>query len=64
MNNKKITYINWTNDVGISYAMFQFNIPSSKLNTIIAGASTMEYTESNNVINMTGALLTTDALER
>ena len=47
--------------VGISYAAFQFTGPGSKLNTITTGAITMEYTESDNVINMTGALPTTDA---
>ena len=47
--------------VGISYAAFQFTGPGSKLNTITTGAITMEYTESDNIINMTGALPTTDA---
>ena len=47
--------------VGISYAAFQFTEPGNKLNTITTGAITMEYTESDNVINMTGALPTTDA---
>ena len=46
--------------VGISYAAFQFAGPGSKVNSITTGAITMEYTESNNVINITGALPTTD----
>ena len=47
--------------VGISYAAFQFAGPGSKVNSITTGAITMKYTESTNVINMTGALPTTDA---
>ncbi len=47
--------------VGISYAAFQFIGPGSKVNSITTGAITMKYTESTNVINMTGALPTTDA---
>ena len=47
--------------VGISYAAFQFVRPGSKLNTITTGAITMQYTEMDNIINMTGALPTTDA---
>ena len=46
--------------VGISYAAFQFTGPGSKVNSITTGVITMEYTESNNVINITGALPTTD----
>ena len=46
--------------VGISYAAFQFAGPGSKVNSITTGAITMKYTESTNVINMTGALPTTD----
>ncbi len=46
--------------VGISYAAFQFVGPGSKENSITTGAITMKYTESTNVINMTGALPTTD----
>ena len=46
--------------VGISYAAFQFAGPGSKVNSITTGVITMEYTESNNVINITGALPTTD----
>ena len=47
--------------VGISYAAFQFAGSGSKVNSITTGAITMKYTESTNVINMTGALPTTDA---
>ena len=47
--------------VGISYAAFQFTGTGNKVNTITTGAITMEYTESDNIINMTGALPTTDA---
>ncbi len=68
MNNKKqlilsigLTLVLVLMIVGISYAAFQFNGPGSKLNTITTGAITMEYTESDNIINMTGALPTTDA---
>ncbi len=68
MNNKKqlilsigLTLVLVLMIVGISYAAFQFTGPGSKLNTITTGAITMEYTESDNVINMTGALPTTDA---
>ncbi len=46
--------------VGISYAAFQFIGPGSKVNSITTGAITMKYTESDNVINMTGSLPTTD----
>ena len=68
MNNKKqlivsigLTLVLVLMIVGISYAAFQFNGPGSKLNTITTGAITMQYTESDNIINMTGALPTTDA---
>ena len=47
--------------IGISYAAFQFIGSGSKENSITTGAITMKYTESTNVINMTGALPTTDA---
>ena len=46
--------------VGISYAAFQFTGLGKKENTITTGAITMKYTETTNVINMTGALPTTD----
>ena len=46
--------------IGISYAAFQFRGPGSKVNSITTGAITMKFTESTNVINMTGSLPTTD----
>ena len=46
--------------VGISYAAFKFVGLGNKPNTITTGAITMEYTESDNTISMTGALPTTD----
>ena len=46
--------------VGISYAAFQYTGLGKKENTITTGAITMKYTETTNVINMTGALPTTD----
>ena len=71
MNNKKqlivsigLTLVLVLMIVGIRYVAFQFTGHGSKLNTITTSAITMEYTESDNVINMTGALPTTDALER
>ncbi len=67
MNNKKqlilsigLTLVLVLMIVGISYAAFQFVGPGSKENSITTGAITMKYTESTNVINMTGALPTTD----
>ena len=47
--------------VGISYAAFKFTGLGNKPNTITTGAITMEYTETTNIISMTGALPTTDA---
>ena len=47
--------------VEISYAAFQFNGPGNKLNTITTGAISMSYEESENSINLTGALPTTQA---
>ena len=68
MNNKKqlilsigLTLVLVLMIVGISYAAFQFVGHGSKENSITTGAITMKYTESTNVINMTGALPTTDA---
>ena len=68
MNNKKqlivsigLTLVLVLMIVGISYAAFQFTGLGKKENTITTGAITMKYTESTNVINMTGALPTTDA---
>ena len=46
--------------VGISYAAFQFIGPGSKVSTITSGIMKMSYTESDNIINLQGALPTTD----
>ena len=46
--------------VGISYAAFQFAGPGSKVSTITSGIMKMSYTESDNIINLQGALPTTD----
>ena len=46
--------------VGISYAAFQFTGPGSKVSTITSGIMKMSYTESDNIINLQGALPTTD----
>ena len=45
--------------VEISYAAFQFKGPGNKLNTITTGAISMSYEESENSINLIGALPTT-----
>ena len=47
--------------IEISYAAFQFKGPGSKLNTITTGAVSMSYEESENSINLIGALPTTQA---
>ena len=47
--------------VEISYAAFQFKGPGNKLNTITTGAISMSYEESENSINLIGALPTTQA---
>ncbi len=47
--------------VGVSYAAFSYTGTGTKVNSITSGAITMTYEESDNVINMTGALPTTDA---
>ena len=47
--------------VGISYAAFQFAGEGSKVSTITSGIMKMSYTESDNIINLQGALPTTDA---
>ena len=47
--------------VEISYAAFQFKGPGNKLNTITTGAISMSYKESENSINLIGALPTTQA---
>ena len=46
--------------VGVSYAAFSFSRTGSKVNTITTGSITMTYTETDNTINLTGALPTTD----
>ena len=46
--------------VGISYAAFQFIGQGSKVSTITSGIMKMSYTESDNIINLQGALPTTD----
>ena len=47
--------------IEISYAAFQFKGPGNKLNTITTGAISMSYEESENSINLIGALPTTQA---
>ena len=47
--------------VGISYAAFKFAGPGSKVSTITSGIMKMSYTEGDNIINLQGALPTTDA---
>ena len=68
MNNKKqlivsigLTLVLVLMIVGISYAAFKFIGTGKKENSITTGAITMEYTESDNIISMAGALPTTDA---
>ena len=46
--------------VGVSYAAFNYTDTGTKVNSITSGAITMTYSESDNVINMDGALPTTD----
>ena len=46
--------------IGVSYAAFSFSRTGSVPNTITTGSITMTYEESDNVINITGALPTTD----
>ena len=46
--------------IGVSYAAFRFTWEGTKVNTITTGSITMTYAESDNVINLTGALPTTD----
>ena len=67
MNNKKqlilsigLTLVLVLMIVGISYAAFQFVGPGSKVSTITSGIMKMSYTESDNIINLQGALPTTD----
>ena len=47
--------------IGVSYAAFRFTGEGTKVNTITTGSITMTYEESDNTINLTGALPTTDA---
>ena len=46
--------------IGVSYAAFNFSGLGSKVNSITTGSITMTYTETDNVINLEGALPTTD----
>ena len=46
--------------VGVSYAAFNFSKTGTKVNSITTGSITMTYTETDNVINLEGALPTTD----
>ena len=46
--------------IGVSYAAFNYSREGSKPNTITTGVISMTYTESENVLNITGALPTTD----
>ena len=46
--------------VGVSYAAFSYTDTGTKVNSITTGAITMTYTESDNNINMSGALPITD----
>ena len=46
--------------IGVSYAAFSYTGRGEKVNTITTGAITMSYEETDNVINMSGALPTTD----
>ena len=47
--------------VGVSSAAFNYSRTGEKVNTITTGAISMTYTETSNVINIDGALPTTDA---
>ena len=46
--------------IGVSYAAFRFTGEGQRVNTITTGSITMTYTETDNVINLEGALPTTD----
>ena len=46
--------------IGVSYAVFNYSALGTKVNTITTGSITMTYTETENVINLSGALPTTD----
>ncbi len=47
--------------IGVSYAAFSYSKTGTKLNSITTGSITMTYEETDNVININGALPTTDA---
>ncbi len=47
--------------IGVSYAAFSYSGLGTKVNSITTGSITMEYTEDDNIISMSGALPTTDA---
>ena len=44
--------------IGVSYAAFNYSKTGTKLNSITTGSITMTYTETDNVININGALPT------
>ncbi|HIT37189.1 MAG TPA: hypothetical protein IAB59_01750, partial [Candidatus Onthousia faecipullorum] len=46
--------------VGVSYAAYTYTGLGQRVNTITTGSITMTYTETDNVINLEGALPTTD----
>ena len=46
--------------IGVSYSAFRFTGEGQRVNTITTGSITMTYTETDNVINLEGALPTTD----
>ena len=46
--------------IGVSYAVFNYSALGTRVNTITTGSITMTYTETENVINLEGALPTTD----
>ena len=47
--------------VGVSFAAFNYSRTGEKINTITSGAISMQYTETDNVIQIDKALPTTDA---
>ena len=47
--------------VGVSFAAFNYSRTGEKVNTITSGAISMQYTETDNVIQIDKALPTTDA---
>ena len=46
--------------VGVSYAAFSYSKRGEKVNTITTGQIVMTYTETDNIIQIDGALPTTD----